>query len=246
MPLLLRRKVQPDPSSIAVRHGPDAYEVAVRRRVGAKRITLRVSTTDGGVVVTLPPRMAVETARRFVEAQSGWIAARIARIPERHPFGPDAMVPLRGVPHRIVHVGGRGTASAASDDSSRPVIRVPGDVTSVAGRVRRFLIREAEADLAAAVLRHTAALGLSARRTTLRDTRSRWGSCSSSGALSFSWRLILAPPFVLDYLAAHEVAHLKELNHSARFWAVLHGLCPATDEAERWLKANGAGLHRYG
>ncbi len=246
MQLLLRRTVRPDPVSIAVRHGPDAYEVALRRRAGAKRITLRVSTADGGIVVTLPPRVPVETARRFVESQSGWIAARVARLPARHPFGPDGVVPLRGVPHRIVHVGGRGTASAALDAAGEPVIRVPGEPPSVAGRVRRFLVREAEGDLAEAVLRHTGTLGLSARRTTLRDTRSRWGSCSSTGNLSFSWRLILAPPFVLDYLAAHEVAHLKELNHSARFWAVLHGLCPATDEAERWLKANGAGLHRFG
>lgn len=246
MPLLLRRKAQPDPKSIAVRHGPDAYEVAVRRRAGAKRITLRVSNTDGGVVVTLPARVPVETARRFVEAQSGWIAARVARLPARHPFGPGGIVPLRGVAHRIVHVGGRGTASVALDEAGQPVIRVPGEGMSLAGRVRRLLIREAETDLAASVLRHTAALGLSARRTTLRDTRSRWGSCSSSGALSFSWRLILAPPFVLDYLAAHEVAHLKELNHSARFWAVVHELCARTDEAERWLKANGAGLHRFG
>lgn len=246
MPLLLRRTVPPDPPSIAVRHGPDVYEVALRRRAGAKRITLRVSNTDGGVVVTLPPRVPVEAARRFVEAQSGWIATRIARLPARHTFGPGETVPLRDVAHRIVHAGGRGTAAAALDEAGHPVIRVPGDVASVPGRVRRFLVREAGTDLAAAVLRHTEALGLSARRTTLRDTRSRWGSCSSAGNLSFSWRLILAPPFVLDYLAAHEVAHLKELNHSARFWAVLHGLCPATDEAERWLKANGAGLHRFG
>ncbi len=246
MPLLLRRKVQPDPPSIAVRHGADAYEVELRRRAGAKRITLRVSTTDGGIVVTLPPRAPVEAARRFVESQSGWIAARVARLPARRAFGPDGTVPLRGILHRIVHVGGRGTATAGLDEAGQPIIRVPGEAASVAGRVRRFLIREAEADLAAAVLRHTTALGLSARRTTLRDTRSRWGSCSSTGNLNFSWRLILAPPFVLDYLAAHEVAHLKELNHSARFWTVLHDLCPATDEAERWLKANGAGLHRYG
>ena len=84
------------------------------------------------------------------------------------------------------------------------------------------------------------------RVIAIRDTKSRWGSCSSTGTLSFSWRLIMAPPLVLDYLAAHEVAHLKELNHSNRFWTLLHELCPATDEAERWLKRHGAELHRYG
>ena len=80
----------------------------------------------------------------------------------------------------------------------------------------------------------------------MRDTKSRWGSCSASGCLNFSWRLILAPPFVLDYLAAHEVAHLKEMNHSRRYWATLRKLCPHTDEAERWLKRHGTELHKYG
>jgi predicted metal-dependent hydrolase len=91
-----------------------------------------------------------------------------------------------------------------------------------------------------------ARLGVPFGRLTLRDTRSRWGSCSSTGALSFSWRLILAPAEVLDYLAAHEVAHLKEMNHSPAFWRVLRDLCPATDSAEAWLKRNGTGLHRFG
>jgi predicted metal-dependent hydrolase len=81
---------------------------------------------------------------------------------------------------------------------------------------------------------------------TVRDTKSRWGSCSASGCLNFSWRLILAPPFVLDYLAAHEVAHLKEMNHSQRFWRTVHKLCPRTEDAERWLKRHGTELHKYG
>jgi len=105
---------------------------------------------------------------------------------------------------------------------------------------------EAKRDLAAAVKRHTDALGIPARSITVRDTRSRWGSCSAQGSLNFSWRLVLAPPFVLDYLAAHEVAHLKEMNHSPQFWRVAHALCPRLEEAERWLKRNGADLHRYG
>ena len=126
------------------------------------------------------------------------------------------------------------------------MISVPGDDAGIPGRVRRFLMAEAGRDLRAAVDRHSAVIGETARRISLRDTRSRWGSCSSAGALSFSWRLILAPPLVLDYLAAHEVAHLKELNHSGRFWRLLRGMCPDTDEAEAWLKRQGSDLHRYG
>jgi hypothetical protein len=116
----------------------------------------------------------------------------------------------------------------------------------VARRVRDFLEAEAKRDLSAAVKRYTARLGVDASRITVRDTKSRWGSCSAKGALNFSWRLILAPPFVLDYLAAHEVGHLKEMNHSSRFWRVVHGLCPRTDEAEDWLKRHGTELHRFG
>jgi predicted metal-dependent hydrolase len=123
---------------------------------------------------------------------------------------------------------------------------VSGQEEAVPGRVRRYLTGEAGRDLRAAVAKHTAALGVPARRIAIRDTKSRWGSCSSTGTLSFSWRLIMAPPLVLDYLAAHEVAHLKELNHSNRFWTLLGELCPATEEAERWLKRHGAELHRYG
>ena len=169
----------------------------------------------------------------------------VARIPQKIGFEPGSLVPLRGVPHRVVHEPtGRGATRLGQGEE--PAIIVHGDVASVPGRVRRFLAAEASRDLAASVLRHTADLGIPARKVTLRDTRSRWGSCSSTGALSFSWRLIMAPPLVLDYLAAHEVAHLKEMNHSPRFWAVTRALCPRTDEAEAWLKRHGAGLHRYG
>src|SRR6185436_13442685 len=110
----------------------------------------------------------------------------------------------------------------------------------VARRVREFLEREARRDLAEAVIRHTAALGVPARRLTVRDTTSRWGSCSAKGCLSFSWRLILAPPFVLDYLAAHEVAHLVELNHSPKFWRLVKRLYPDFARAKAWLDLHGA------
>ena len=109
-----------------------------------------------------------------------------------------------------------------------------------------FLIREARRDLEAAVGRHAARLGVKVRRITLRDTSSRWGSCSASGALNFSWRLVLAPPFVLDYLAAHEVAHLIHMNHSDAFWAVVTRLSTDVDPAEAWLKTHGSGLLRFG
>jgi predicted metal-dependent hydrolase len=243
---LFRRRPEPlDPSHVAVVHEGVTFQVAVRRRPASRRMTLRVAGTTGEIVLTLPPRSPLATARRFLDAHGGWIAARVARLPERVAFTPGNLIPLRGVPHRIVHLDQPcGLTRACAEPE--PSILVAGDRAGVPGRVRRFLMAEATRDLAEAVAAHTATLGVRASRITLRDTRSRWGSCSSSAALSFSFRLIMAPPFVLDYLAAHEVAHLKEMNHSARFWAVVHGLCARTDEAEAWLKRHGGGLHRYG
>jgi predicted metal-dependent hydrolase len=107
-------------------------------------------------------------------------------------------------------------------------------------------MREARRDLSQSVAVYATRLGQRPARVTLRDTRSRWGSCTARGELNFSWRLILAPPVVLDYLVAHEMAHLREMNHSPRFWALTHELCPHVDEAERWLKRHGSELHRYG
>ena len=123
---------------------------------------------------------------------------------------------------------------------------VAGDRAHLTRRVGDYLKRAAKHDLQAACRRYAADLGVAVKRVSVRDQTSRWGSCSSTGVLSFSWRLILTPPFVLDYLAAHEVAHLVEMNHSRRFWRLLLRLCPATHRAKVWLNVHGADLHRYG
>lgn len=246
MPTLLRRFFRPEPTSLTIA-GPDGpVPVDIRRSAAAKRITLRVSSATGRVLLTLPARTAIETARAFAEAQRGWIAARLAALPDRLAFVDGTTVPIRGVPHLIRHEPGRGTTRTGRAPDGTLLLLVPGDPAALPGRVRRHLAAEAGRDLRSATERYATRLGLAARRVTIRDTRSRWGSCSSTGALSFSWRLVLAPPDVLDYLAAHEVAHLRELNHSDRFWSLLRELCPGTDAAERWLKRHGAGLHRYG
>lgn len=244
---LLRRSPVPDPEHLQVRHGGQTFHVALRRRPLARRITLRVSSVTGDVVLTLPETTDLAAAQRFADAHGGWIAARLDRVPLRVAFVHGAVVPLRGLPHRIVHWSAvSGPTEATLDAQGDPVIAVSGDAPHVARRVKDFLQREAKRDLDEAVRRHTRALGVPAKRITVRDTKSRWGSCSSKGYLNFSWRLVLAPPFVLDYLAAHEVAHLKEMNHSHRFWRVVHELCGHTEEAEGWLKRHGTELHRFG
>lgn len=243
----LLRAIRPDPTHLTVEHDGARFAVALRRRPASKRMSLRVSNVDGEIVLTLPTGAKLGPARLFVDAHAGWIAARIARVPARTPFAIGAVLPLRGTPHRIVHASpNRRPTRIAMDPEAGSAIAVGGDAAGVPGRVRRFLAQEAAHDLAAHVGRYTEALGVKAARISIRDTKSRWGSCSSSGALSFSWRLILAPPLVLDYLAAHEVAHLKELNHSRRFWAHVHAICPHTDAAEAWLKRHGRELHAFG
>lgn len=224
-----------------------AVPVTLRRREGSRRMTLRVSGATGEIALTVPGRADLKAAQTFLDSHAGWVAARIAKLPARVRFLAGASVPLRGEPHRIVHWSRvRGATRASMDQDGAAVIVASGDVAAVPGRIRRFLVEEAMGDLRDAVARHAARIDAKPLRVTLRDTTSRWGSCSSTGALSFSWRLILSPSFVLDYLAAHEVAHLRELNHSHRFWKIVHDICPATEQAEAWLKRHGSGLHRYG
>jgi predicted metal-dependent hydrolase len=247
MRFALFRRVPADPAHLKVHHAGRSFKVALRRRPTAKRITLRVSNATGEVVLTIPERTELTAAQRFADTHGDWIATRLARLPERVTFTPGALISLRGAPHRIVHwTNIRGTTAIAKGADGEPVIAVSGEAPHVPRRVREFLEAEAKKDLGAAVKRYSARVGVTPKRITVRDTKSRWGSCSASRALNFSWRLILAPPVVLDYLAAHEVAHLRELNHSPRFWRLVHELCPHTEEAELWLKRHGSSLHRFG
>jgi len=242
---LFRRKTTPEPAQIDVRHGTRDYTVAVKRLASARRYTLRVRTAQRDVVLSMPVRGSLATAKAFALKHAGWIAARLERLAEDVSLADGSFVPFQDVPHRIEHrPGTRGTVKV--EPGAPPVLAVAGDLAHLPRRLVDWLKKQALKEAQLAVTRHCATLGVKHGPVSVKDTTSRWGSCSSTGALAFSWRLILAPPFILDYLAAHEVAHLKEMNHSVRFWRLCYQLCPRTDEAKAWLKANGAGLHRYG
>ena len=238
--------VKTEMQAIFVLHEGARYDISLKRSPKAKRYTLRLRNATQDLMLTMPMRGSVRAAQDFAERHAGWIAQRMKRLPENVPFANGIFIPLRGVDHLLVHqTNGRGVVRAMPVNGVGQVL-VFGDSAHVSRRISDFLRKEARKDLCEAVGRHTLALKIPARSITLKDTRTRWGSCSSRGALNFSWRLILAPPFVLDYLAAHEVAHLKHLNHSAAFWAVTRELCPHMDAAEAWLKQHGSALHRFG
>ena len=243
--LLYRRPSEPP--AISVTFDREIYLVRVRRHRQARRYTLRIQSATREVVLTMPPRGSLKQAREFAQKHGGWIAARLGRLPEPSPFAPGAVIPLRGVDHRIVHRhGSRGTVWTEIDDNSERLLCVAGQAPHISRRISDFLKREVKRDLEIASRRAADDLGVTFKRVSIRDPSSRWGSCSTTGVLSYSWRLIFAPPFVLDYLAAHEAAHLIEMNHSQRFWRVVERLCPHVARAKAWLDAHGSNLHRYG
>ena len=155
----------------------------------------------------------------------------------------DQEIPLRGISYAVQSTGkARGLVST---DETAKIIWVPGAAPHVKRRLLDWLKKQAEADLTKASQHYALAMDCSFTSLTVRDQKSRWGSCSTDRSLSYSWRLILAPPLVLDYVAAHEVAHLLEMNHGPKFWRLVLSHCKHTREAKRWLKTHGHTLHRY-
>ena len=245
IPFFSRPKVKSE--RLIVASGDGTHEIEVRRHPAARRYSLRVRETSRDVVLTMPTRGSFRQARAFAERNAAWIAARLKRLAPIVAFADGNTIPLRGVPHRIVHrLNARGPVWCEAGEDGAALLCVAGGAQHVARRVADFLKREARSDLAAACRRHAAALGVNIVTVSVRDTTSRWGSCSATGTLSFSWRLVLAPAYVLDYLAAHEVAHCVELNHSPRFWRAVDRLTPERKRAEAWLRFHGNELHRFG
>jgi predicted metal-dependent hydrolase len=237
----------PEPTALAVICDGETVPVRLRRNAQARRYTLRIHAAMRDVVLTMPARGSLREAKAFAQKHAAWIAARLKRLPQAAPFAHGMTVPLRGVAHRIEYCPhARGTVWAECGDDGSQLLCVAGAPQHVARRVRDFLKREAKRDLDAATRAAAHALGARLTRVSIRDQTSRWGSCSTTGVISYSWRLILGPPFVLEYLAAHEAAHLVEMNHSPRFWRLVEKICPEFKRAKAWLDAHGSDLHRYG
>jgi predicted metal-dependent hydrolase len=216
--------------------------VTVRFHPRARRIVMRVNPVTGEVTVTAPARTGMAQAMAFARGEADWITRQRGAVPAPIPFAPGSVVPFAGVPHRIVASVRKGPAPVWREDGQ---IFVSGKPEHAGRRLTDFFKREAKKAFETRALEYGAQLGVRPSRVTVRDTASRWGSCSSARSLSFSWRLILAPDFVRDYVVAHEVAHLKEMNHGAKFWAHVKSLDADDKKARRWLREHGRGLLRY-
>jgi predicted metal-dependent hydrolase len=217
--------------------------VSIRVNARARRLLLRVVASSRTVELVLPHGVPAEHGLTFLAAHRGWIAARLDALPAAVPFADGAVVPVLGVMHRIC----RETDPAAPPVSiADGEIRVRGAPEHIARRVRDHLMRLARVELSRRARVHAARIGKPITRVGVRDTRSRWGSCSAKGALSFSWRLVLAPEPVVDYVVAHEVAHLAEMNHGPRFWRLVRTLTPDCVAPRAWLKRHRSTLFSYG
>lgn len=217
--------------------------LTIKQHERATRITLRIEPGGRALKMTVPKGLAPREVNAFLDRHQGWLLTKLAKFSTDTGLRDSSEILFRGIKHRIEHTGSlRGLTEAVVVDG-KPVLRVSGLPEHVGRRISTFLKKEARTDLERLSRMHAGSIKAPIRSISMKDTRSRWGSCSSEGNLSFSWRIVMAPPSVIDYLAAHEVAHLKEMNHGPHFWALCKKLCPHMEEAKSWLKRHGSQLH---
>ena len=219
--------------------GPPPVEITLRRSSRSRRFSLRVSQLDGRVTLSMPLRGREAEAMDFARAHEPWLRAALARRPASTFVTLGDRIPVEG---RVLTLGPGTTRSARIDGDT---LLVPGPPEQTATRTLAFLKLLARDRLAAASDHYAGLINRKVTRLTLRDTKSRWGSCAHDGALMYSWRLIMAPPEVLTYVAAHEVAHMVQMNHSDAFWSVVSRLYPHWQTQRRWLHSHGKDLHSY-
>ena len=234
------------PQVIRLNHDSGPIDVKLKHNARARRLILRLDSRTGEPVATCPPGVSTLKIGQFLQAHVEWLVDKQQLRQPNVPFENGAIIPVRDIPHRLQHVGQRRGTVRLLEQQGEHILMVSGEEQHMRRRVTDWLKKEARTDLLEAVDRHAEAIGIKPSAVRIKDTTSRWGSCSSSRELAFSWRVIMAPPFVLDYLAAHEVAHLREMNHSQRFWDHVEDLCPDFEEGRAWLRQHGRQLHTYG
>jgi len=208
----------------------------------ARRLTLRIDAGGRGLRITVPPGVPSRDVWKFLYRHQDWLEERLAKVPKRPKVRVGIKIPFRGVPHKIIHVPDQRGTVTQGEFEGVPALFVYGDRDHLPRRLADFLKRQAKKDIERYVAKHTTAIGKRAKAIRYRDTTSRWGSCTADGILSFSWRIMMAPPPVIEYLVAHEVSHLKEMNHGPKFWKLCEKLFPDTERCKDWLKRNGNAL----
>ncbi|MEM1362614.1 MAG: SprT family zinc-dependent metalloprotease [Pseudomonadota bacterium] len=225
-------------ADVLVLKGSPAIEARVRRNPRTRRLSLRVSSLDGRVTLSLPRSVPLCEAQAFLEDRADWLRSALAAQPEQVCVAPGVTLPVGGQTRPVQEIS-RGRAQI-TDHAVFVKARKPAG-PQVAALLRRHAL-DALSDRCA---HYGGLVGRIPEKISLRDARSRWGSCTATGRLMFSWRLAMAPVEILDYVAAHEVAHLREMNHGPRFWQLVQEICPDFQTRRAWLHTHGAELHRY-
>ncbi|MFN3912441.1 M48 family metallopeptidase [Hyphomonas sp.] len=222
------------------------HRVKVRLEVNAKarRLIIRLDERRREAVAVAPSSRQIEAAAAFAAERVDWISSRLQHLPEITRFEAGEIFQYRGEDCEI-SLEGDGRIAKLYPGEPR-ILSVPGDPETTQSRVVRFLKKQAKADLTRAVTKYSEILKVAPKGISVKDTRSRWGSCTADGQLAFSWRLIMAPPDVLNYVAAHECAHMREMNHSAKFWAHVARCCPDWQRQRAWLRLHGTELQAAG
>lgn len=224
----------------------EPVDLTIRHNVRAKRYTLRLPQKGNTPVLTIPKHGTYDEAYGFALRHVDWLAECLSKKVPITKFKPEVIIPYQGEKCRLETSNVlRGHVQHVSRDGMDALI-VPGEARHFERRLTDWLKKQARIKITKACSYHADNLGLHFRSIAIRDQRTRWGSCSSGGRLNFSWRLILAPPDVLDYVAAHEVAHLEEMNHQPQFWVLVEKTCPDMHKHRMWLRNNGHQLHQYG
>jgi predicted metal-dependent hydrolase len=218
--------------------------ITLKWNARAKRLILKLDPKGNGVIVTLPEGVSQRQGLRMVEKNRVWIANQLAKQPTPVPFQDGADLMFKGEMYRLNHLpDARGTVWCEEDQKT---IFIAGRADFFERRLSDWLKKQAKETITPQAHTLAARIGKTPRRISVRDTVSRWGSCSAQGNLSFNWRLILAPPHILTYVVAHEVAHLRHMDHSPAFWATVEELGVNAREGRHWLKKNGTFLQRNG
>ena len=222
----------------------EEFPIAIKRHATAKRYTLRYDGEQELIKLTIPKRASIKGGLEFTASRANWLFGQMHKVADRTELAPGAEFPLLGLNTLLAHEAGRGMAEL--DESEQPqTLTIRGGADFFNSRLKRYLSRYLKEFITPIANEYAGTLGVKFKKVSIRDTKTHWGSCTPDGNLSFAFRLVFAEPEIVDYIVAHEVAHLRELNHSKDFWQLTEQLCPDYKTHRKWLKEHGSELERF-